>query len=111
MSACISRHGEFSNHEFSAEGADPFTCQRCWVFAESAALDALMAAEARADRLQATLDALAEKAPEERLLEAIFGTSGCRCGCGAPRWDEDRIVLDNGWNTPDRCGRCGEVQP
>jgi hypothetical protein len=28
-----------------------------------------------------------------------------------PRWDQDRIVLENGWNTPDRCGKCGEVQP
>ena len=28
---------------------------------------------------------------------------------GMPRWDADRLVIEKGWNTPDRCGRCGEV--
>ena len=71
----------------------------------------LAAVEAERDRLLATADALAEKAPEQRLLEAIFATAGCRCGCGAPRWDEDKTVLRFGWDTPDRCGRCGEDLP
>jgi len=30
---------------------------------------------------------------------------------GMPRWDADRLVIEQGWNTPDRCGRCGEVNP
>lgn len=63
---------------------------------------------AERDRLRVMVDALIEKAPEQRLLEAIFGNPGCRCGCGAPRWDEDKTVLRFGWDTPDRCGRCGE---
>lgn len=71
----------------------------------------LAAVEAERDRLLATVDVLTEKAPEQRLLEAIFATSGCRCGCGAPRWDEDKTVLRFGWDTPDRCGRCGEDLP
>ncbi len=26
-----------------------------------------------------------------------------------PRWDEDKVVLTHGWDTPERCGKCGEV--
>ncbi len=30
------------------------------------------------------------------------------CDEQVPRWDECSVVLKYGWNTPDRCGKCGE---
>src|SRR6185312_14302890 len=38
MSKCISRHGEYSEHQFDngAGLADEFTCVRCWVLDEDA---------------------------------------------------------------------------
>lgn len=74
----------------------------------TAALTEHAEAHAALDRVRAENHALRDAAPEERLLEAIFGTAGCRCGCGAPRWDEDKTVRLLEANTPDRCGRCGE---
>ena len=48
MSKCISRHGEYSEHE-PGEGAQRFVCQLCHVFDEDAAL-------AHIDKLQAAYD-------------------------------------------------------
>lgn len=45
MSACISRHGEFSNHEPTEE--DPLTCRLCGVFDEEQARDRLAELEAK----------------------------------------------------------------
>lgn len=38
MSACISSHGEYSEHEHGDEGRARFVCQLCGVFDEEAAL-------------------------------------------------------------------------
>ena len=54
MSACISSRGEYSEHTFphpkaAARGEDRFTCTLCGDFDESAAMEALLAAEAIAE--------------------------------------------------------------
>lgn len=43
MSTCISRHGEYSEHDLS-DPAYPLTCQMCGAFDEDAANDRLLAA-------------------------------------------------------------------
>ena len=51
MSKCISRHGEYSEHEF---GSDPFTCDLCGACVEDEAL-------AELDRLRAENERLTNK--------------------------------------------------
>jgi len=52
MSACISRHGEYSDHLLAETGAsERFVCSRCFALAESELLAALDAAERDRDAL------------------------------------------------------------
>lgn len=51
MSACISRAGEFSEHEHDNEG-EPFFCARCGAFDEQAVIDRLRAAKDAVERVQ-----------------------------------------------------------
>lgn len=53
MSKCISREGEYSDHE---PGDERFYCGRCYVFDEDAVLAALTAAESRLARVEAAVD-------------------------------------------------------
>lgn len=46
MSTCISRAGEYSDHELT-NADDPFACQRCFAFAEAAAVERIKALEAK----------------------------------------------------------------
>ena len=50
MSTCISRHGEYSDHEYALTGEDRFVCQRCFDFCAMGMLDEI-------DRLTQELDA------------------------------------------------------
>ena len=52
MSQCISRHGEYSEHDLDETGEHEFTCKRCWVFDEDAALSALRRARSLAAALE-----------------------------------------------------------
>ena len=56
----------------------------------------------RYELLRVEADAL--RSQVERLAHAMLDSD-------MPRWDADRLVIEQGWNTPDRCGRCGEVNP
>lgn len=56
MSTCISRHGEYGSHKIGS-GEDEFTCQRCFVFDEDAALAQLRDARAEVERQRARADA------------------------------------------------------
>ena len=56
----------------------------------------------RYELLRVEADALHSQV--ERLAHAMLDSD-------MPRWDADRLVIEQGWNTPDRCGRCGEVNP
>lgn len=51
MSTCISREGEYGAHGLG-EGAERFTCTRCYVFDEDAAMAALAQAEKERDEAQ-----------------------------------------------------------
>ncbi|WP_460791376.1 hypothetical protein [Nocardioides maradonensis] len=51
MSTCISREGEYGEHVLG-EGAERFTCTRCYVFDENAAMAALAQAEKERDEAQ-----------------------------------------------------------
>ena len=53
MSSCISSHGEYSEHEITTT---LFTCDRCGVFDEAAAM-------AEIDRLNATIQRVREMHP------------------------------------------------
>ena len=53
---------------------------------------------------------LAAEAQVERLT-AELSRAHAMLDSDMPRWDADRLVIEQGWNTPDRCGRCGEVNP
>lgn len=57
MSKCISRHGEYSEHQFpeSPSSTNQFVCELCWTFDEEAAQGALDAANQEADRLRSAL--------------------------------------------------------
>lgn len=65
MSKCISRHGEYSEHEplgvdhpiYGDQPLGRFVCSRCWALDEDAAGAALDAAEAERDRLRSAWDA------------------------------------------------------
>ena len=51
MSKCISRNGEFSDHELG-EGTHEFTCSRCWAFDEDAAIATVAELRATIDRVR-----------------------------------------------------------
>lgn len=71
-----------------------------WFRAVAAALGA-----ARAEIAQ-----LEESRGVERLVHAIQEQRLREDTDKAPRWDEDRVVIENGW-LDGRCGRCGEALP
>lgn len=60
------------------------------------------------DHLTATL-ARSEKGREEAERERDAAIAACEAE--PPRWEDDRLVIEQGWNTPDRCGKCGEENP
>lgn len=110
MSTCISMHGEFGAHMFAPDGPRRFICSRCEVLDEDALFDALIAAEAALVDARTEIAALAESRGAERLIHAIQEQGLRETYDKAPRWDEDRIVIENGWLS-GRCGRCGEKLP
>lgn len=55
MSKCISRNGEFSDHELG-EGTHEFTCSRCWAFDEDAAIATVAELRATVERCKALAD-------------------------------------------------------
>ena len=56
MSRCISREGEYSEHELGVTDTNrgaKWTCRRCWMLDEDALLDALTDAEQTIARVEA----------------------------------------------------------
>lgn len=69
MSTCISLHGEYSEHVLPGTKFSEFDCDRCYAFAEDAAL-------AEVERLRAKVarvEALAEDGGETCLSESDYG--------------------------------------
>lgn len=77
MSKCISRHGEYGDHENDAK----FTCQRCFAFDEAAALARVADLEAEVERL-AGVDVHAWVA---RTAEAVAKVAPCSCSAQRAR--------------------------
>ena len=84
MSACISKHGEFSEHDPGSVGAERFVCRLCGVFDEGAVLQRLadleLAYELKAAdfaretlRTSAALQACAADPPQVVVGEAGLG--------------------------------------
>ncbi len=73
---------------------------------DHARIDALLAERDRARDVAVKLEQAADHLGARLLLSAIYPESRPP-GDGAPRWDEDAIVLRFGW-LAGRCGRCGE---
>lgn len=61
MSTCISRQGEYGEHQPGA-GTERFTCQRCFVFDEHAAMATLAELEALLDQAASALTTVGKKA-------------------------------------------------
>jgi len=47
VSACVSPAGEYSDHQYGTAGDERYVCQRCWTFAEDAALARITDLETR----------------------------------------------------------------
>lgn len=71
MSACISRHGEFSEHNYAVTGPERFMCTRCCTFAENALVGALAAAESALRELCRLLDETDDMTPSMLLRRSI----------------------------------------
>ena len=86
-------------------------CYRC----ELGADEAIAALTAERDHYVKSwknrLEALAAAEAQVERLTAELSRAHAMLDSDMPRWDADRLVIEQGWNTPDRCGRCGEVNP
>jgi len=74
MSKCISKHGEYSEHELG-NPEDPFCCQRCFTVDEDAIMAALRSAEAERDRLAAKVARVEAVIDSRREIDAVVRRS------------------------------------
>jgi len=63
VSTCISHNGEFSEHVYQLGGGAAFSCKRCWMFDEEAAMEEI-------DRLEGDLAVAVREATTARAVLA-----------------------------------------
>lgn len=83
---------------------------QAWLRRRAKALAVVPQPEPRPQRRQLSRETLLYEAEHMGVEAAIDAALDLTKPYEVPRWDEDRIVIENGW-LDGRCGRCGEALP